>query len=112
MVPCKLETAAGNLNRRCRQSGVAMCAPDRGRARRNVNESNAFRYPRKIILGMSMSIVRKKRLIRRLLIHHLPLLMLSAASVFLFYVTRPVRDAITRLSFATAYPALILIAAT
>lgn len=59
-----------------------------------------------------MSFIPKKRLIRRLLIHHLPLLILSAAGVFLFYITRPIRDAITRLSFATAYPALILIAAT
>jgi methionine sulfoxide reductase heme-binding subunit len=74
--------------------------------------SNALRRPRKIILGMSMSIIPKKRLIRRLLIHHLPLLSVSALSVYLFYVTRPIRDAITRLSFATAYPALILIAAT
>jgi methionine sulfoxide reductase heme-binding subunit len=61
---------------------------------------------------MSMSIVLKKRLIRRLLLHHLPIFTLSAAGVFLFYVARPVRDAVTRLSFATAYPALILIAAT
>lgn len=59
-----------------------------------------------------MSIIQKKRLIRRLIIHHLPLLAASAASVFLFYSTRPIRDVITRLSFATAYPALILIAAT
>src|SRR5580658_9693056 len=73
---------------------------------------SAFRYPRKNILGMSMSIIQKKRLLRRLLIHHLPLLTLSAAGVFLFYVMRPVRDTITRLSFATAYPALILMAAT
>jgi sulfoxide reductase heme-binding subunit YedZ len=59
-----------------------------------------------------MSIIQKKRLIRRLLIHHLPLLALSGAGVFLFYVMRPIRDAITRVSFATAYPALIFIAAT
>lgn len=65
----------------------------------------------KIIL-VSVSVIQKKRLIRRLLLHHLPLLVLSAASVFLFYVTRPIRDVITRLSFATAYPALILIAGT
>jgi methionine sulfoxide reductase heme-binding subunit len=59
-----------------------------------------------------MSITQKRRLIRRLLLHHLPLLALSAAAVFLFYITRPIRDVISRLSFATAYPALILIAAT
>lgn len=59
-----------------------------------------------------MSVIQKKRFIRRLLIHHLPLLVLSAACIFLFYVTRPIRDVVTRLSFATAYPALMLIAAT
>src|SRR5580698_9621319 len=59
-----------------------------------------------------MSFIQKRRLIRRLLLHHLPLLALSAASVFLLYVMRPIRDVISRLSFATAYPALILIAAT
>ena len=61
---------------------------------------------------MSMSVIHRKRLIRRLLLHHLPLLALSAASVSLFYLARPLRDVITRLSFATAYPALMLIAAT
>ena len=59
-----------------------------------------------------MTVIQRKRLIRRLLLHHLPLLALSAASVSLFYLARPLRDVITRLSFATAYPALILIAAT
>jgi len=44
--------------------------------------------------------------------HHLPLLVLSAAGVLLFYEGRPIRDVITRLSFATAYPALMLIAVT
>jgi len=44
--------------------------------------------------------------------HHLPLLALSAAGVLIFYEARPIRDVITRLSFATAYPALMLIAVT
>jgi sulfoxide reductase heme-binding subunit YedZ len=61
---------------------------------------------------MSASLIQKKRLHRRLLLHHLPLLVLSTAGVLLFYVLRPIRDVITRLSFATAYPAVILIAAT
>ena len=56
--------------------------------------------------------VRKNRLIGRLLSHHLPLLVLSAASVALFHALKPIRDVITRLSFATAYPALIFVAAT
>ncbi len=59
-----------------------------------------------------MPTIQKERLIRRLLIHHLPLLVLSAAGVFLFYVARPIRDLISRLSFATAYPALIFMATT
>lgn len=54
----------------------------------------------------------KERLRRRLLIHHLPLLALSAAAVFAIYATRPYRDPVMRASFATAYPALILLAAT
>ena len=46
---------------------------------------------------------------RRLWRHHLPLALLSVASVFLLYVTRPYPDVITRLSFATAWPALVLL---
>jgi len=44
--------------------------------------------------------------------HHLPLCLLSLASAAALYVTRPYKDVITKLSFATAYPALILLAAT
>lgn len=54
----------------------------------------------------------KQRLRRRLLVHHLPLLLISAAAVTLIYATRPYRDAVMKASFATAYPALILLAAT
>ena len=59
-----------------------------------------------------MTVLQRKRLYRRLLVHHLPLFAISAASVFLLYATRPFRDVITKLSFATAYPALILLAVT
>lgn len=59
-----------------------------------------------------MANIQRKRLVRRLLIHHLPLFAVSAASVFLLYVTRPYRDVLTRISFATAYPAILLLAAT
>ena len=48
----------------------------------------------------------------RLLRHHLPLALLSAATMWLLYVTRPYPDVITRLSFATAWPALVLLTVT
>jgi sulfoxide reductase heme-binding subunit YedZ len=56
--------------------------------------------------------VKKSRTKTRLVRHHLPLLALSSVSVALLYFTRPYRDVITRASFATAYPALGLLAAT
>ena len=49
------------------------------------------------------------RMQSRLWRHHLPLALLSAASIFFLYVTRPYPDVITRLSFATAWPALVLL---
>lgn len=52
------------------------------------------------------------RLRSRLWRHHLPLGLVSAACVWLLYVTRDYSDVLTRLSFATAYPALALLAAT
>ena len=52
------------------------------------------------------------RMQRRLWRHHLPLALLSAASMGLLYVTRPYPDVITRLSFSTAWPALVLLTAT
>ena len=48
----------------------------------------------------------------RLLRHHLPLFVLSFACVAALYSTRPYADVISRASFATAYPALALLAAT
>ena len=48
----------------------------------------------------------------RLWRHHLPLALLSLAAIWLLYVTRPYPDAITRLSFSTAWPALVLLTAT
>ena len=53
-----------------------------------------------------------KRLPRRLLQHHLPLLIASGGSVLLLYFTRSYADVLSRLSFATAYPALFLLVAT
>jgi sulfoxide reductase heme-binding subunit YedZ len=48
----------------------------------------------------------------RLLRHHLPLALLSLAAIWLLYITRPYSDVITKLSFATAWPALVLLTAT
>lgn len=56
-----------------------------------------------------MSSVRRQRLQYRLLTHHVPLLVVSALSIAALYYTRPYRDAIARASFATAYPALVLL---
>jgi sulfoxide reductase heme-binding subunit YedZ len=53
-----------------------------------------------------------QRLSSRMWRHHLPLALLSSATVWLFYVTRPYADVITRLSFSTAWPALILLTVT
>jgi sulfoxide reductase heme-binding subunit YedZ len=55
---------------------------------------------------------QQTRLRRRLLTHHLPLLAVSALSVAILYLTRPYRDVLSRASFATAYPALLLLAVT
>jgi len=52
------------------------------------------------------------RLSPRIWRHHLPLLLLSFASVAVLYQTRPYPDVLSRASFATAYPALALLATT
>jgi sulfoxide reductase heme-binding subunit YedZ len=57
-----------------------------------------------------MSPVRRQRIRHRLLAHHLPLLVVSALSITALYCTRPYRDVVSRASFATAYPALVLLA--
>ncbi|MHB1857198.1 MAG: ferric reductase-like transmembrane domain-containing protein [Acidobacteriaceae bacterium] len=55
---------------------------------------------------------RTKRLVRRLGTHHLSLAAATASTVFCLYITRPYRDVITKLSFSTAYPALVLLVIT
>ncbi len=55
---------------------------------------------------------RRERTLRRLSAHHLPLFAASAISIAALYYTRTYRDAISRASFATAYPAVALLAAT
>jgi sulfoxide reductase heme-binding subunit YedZ len=49
---------------------------------------------------------------KRLIQHHLPLLILSGCSVAALYFTRPYPDVLTKLSFSTAYPAILLLAFT
>ena len=56
--------------------------------------------------------MKQKRLRLRLLKHHLPLGVIAAISAAALYVTRPYSDVISKASFATAYPALALLAAT
>ena len=53
-----------------------------------------------------------KRLRNRIYKHHVPLWLLSLAGIAALYISRPYKDVITKVSFATAYPALILLAAT
>lgn len=48
----------------------------------------------------------------RLLRHHVALLSFSAATVLILYVTRPYKDVLTRVSFASAYPAIVLLSIT
>jgi sulfoxide reductase heme-binding subunit YedZ len=48
----------------------------------------------------------------RILKHHLPLFGISVLGIAVLYATRPYKDVLSRASFATAYPALILLAAT
>jgi sulfoxide reductase heme-binding subunit YedZ len=52
------------------------------------------------------------RLWPRIWRHHLPIFLLSFASVAVLYQTRPYPDVLSRASFATAYPALALLAIT
>jgi sulfoxide reductase heme-binding subunit YedZ len=49
------------------------------------------------------------RLARRLWRHHLPLGAISAAAIWLLYITRTYSDVVMRLSFSTAWPALVLL---
>lgn len=56
--------------------------------------------------------LRKTRLQKRILRHHLALMFLSAGSAVALYVTRPYPDVLTRLSFSTAYPAIVLLGFT
>jgi sulfoxide reductase heme-binding subunit YedZ len=48
----------------------------------------------------------------RILRHHLPIVAFSTIAILLLYFTRPYKDVVTRLSFATAYPAFVLLSIT
>jgi sulfoxide reductase heme-binding subunit YedZ len=63
-------------------------------------------------LTVTKALIRHKRRNLRLLRHHLGLTLATLVSVDVLYATRPYRDWISRASFATAYPALVLLAAT
>jgi methionine sulfoxide reductase heme-binding subunit len=52
------------------------------------------------------------RLSSRIWRHHFPLAAITGLVAWTLYVTRPFPDVLTRLSFATAWPALALLAAT
>ena len=56
--------------------------------------------------------MQRTRMINRLWKHHLPLFFGSMLSIAVLYFTRPFRDPISRASFATAYPAVVLLLAT
>ena len=55
---------------------------------------------------------RKSRFQQRLVRHHLPLFLASSAGAAVLYFTRPYPDVLSRLSFSTAYPAIMLLAVT
>ena len=59
-----------------------------------------------------MRTLKEQRLRSRLFSHHLPLFATSILSVAVLYYSRPYRDPLSRASFATAYPALVLLSAT
>lgn len=61
---------------------------------------------------MGSSVIQQQRLQSRIVRHHLPLLLICAATVAMLYFTRPYPDVLTRLSFSTAYPAIVLLAFT
>jgi sulfoxide reductase heme-binding subunit YedZ len=67
-----------------------------------------------LLLSWSFSkrLSRREQWRSRLWRHHLPLVTLSAGVVAALYFTRPYKDALSRASFATAYPALALLALT
>ena len=56
--------------------------------------------------------LQQSRIPHRLLRHHLPLLAASLGFVACLALTRPYTDLRTRVSFGTAYPALVLVALT
>lgn len=56
--------------------------------------------------------MQRTRTSNRIWKHHLPILLCSMMSIGVLYFTRPYRDPVSRASFATAYPAVVLLLAT
>lgn len=57
--------------------------------------------------------IRPNRRFRtRIVRHHIVLLVVSLSGVAALYFTRPYKDVLTRMSFATAYPAIVLLSLT
>jgi len=73
---------------------------------------HSFQRDSCLVFIASFSSGRRKRLQSRLLRHHVPLLIVSCASIAVLYVTRDYKDVISRASFATAYPAIALLSGT
>ncbi len=63
-------------------------------------------------LSQMTSRVQRERTRYRILAHHVPLMIASSAVVAALYFTRTYTDVLSRASFATAYPALALLALT
>lgn len=59
-----------------------------------------------------MTKIKIERLRSRIYRHHIPLCIASSVAVTTLYMTRPYRDVVTKVSFATAYPALVLLVLT
>ncbi len=59
-----------------------------------------------------MATALSTRLRRRLIRHHVPLLLLSLISTMALFASRPERDVLSKASFATAYVSLVLLVFT
>ncbi len=85
--------------------GIALAAPSRKGYNRLVR---ILLFPESRLSGS----LRNRRLQRRFARHHLPLAAACGAAVAALYVTRGYADWVMRASFSTAYPAIVLLAAT
>src|SRR5471032_768423 len=91
--------------------GARQDRPDPGGAGARRDPGRSDRQDRGQVHFRSLTKV-SPRLLNRLWRHHLPLAVITGLSAWVLYVTRPYPDVITRLSFATAWPALVLLTVT